>query len=170
MLIAQVVPAGRRGPGQPGSARLFPGESASPAAAFGAGMALDVAAASSGLALAADAAAGDGFDDVADHELIGLLCAWDRLEAHMAARKLAAIAELIRRRPEPGCELEGPARMPVAWDEFTDDELAAALGESRGQADGLLTFAQQLETRLPGTVQRLLKVCQGHIFQVGVYG
>jgi len=56
------------------------------------------------LALAADAAAGDGdaFAGAADHELVGVLCAWDRIEAHAAARKLAAVAELIRRRPEPG--------------------------------------------------------------------
>jgi hypothetical protein len=51
-----------------------------------------------GLALPADAAAGDddGYAGAADHELIGVLCAWDRLEAHAAARKLAAVAELIR--------------------------------------------------------------------------
>ncbi len=49
-----------------------------------------------GLALSADVAAGDdGFDGVADHELIGVLCAWDRVEAHAAGRKLAAV-ELIR--------------------------------------------------------------------------
>src|SRR5271157_4405954 len=34
--------AGRRGPGQPGSARRFPGESSSRAASFGSGLALDV--------------------------------------------------------------------------------------------------------------------------------
>jgi hypothetical protein len=34
--------AGRRGPGQPGSVRIYPGESASRAAAFGSGLALDV--------------------------------------------------------------------------------------------------------------------------------
>ena len=34
--------AGRRGPGQPGSAQIYPGESCSPAASFGSGMALDV--------------------------------------------------------------------------------------------------------------------------------
>ena len=38
----------------------------------------------------------DGFAGAADHELIGVLCAWDRIEAHAAARKLAAVAELIR--------------------------------------------------------------------------
>jgi len=41
--------------------------------------------------------------------------------------------------------------MPAAWDEFGADELAVALGESRGQADGLLTLAHQLAARLPGT-------------------
>ena len=35
-------------------------------------------------------------DGVSDDELIGVLSAWDRLEAHMAARKLAAAAELMR--------------------------------------------------------------------------
>ena len=43
------------------------------------------------------------FAGASDAELAGVLAAWDRLEAHMAARKLAAAAELIRRRPEPGC-------------------------------------------------------------------
>ena len=42
LLAAKAASTGRRGPGQPGSARTFPGESASPAAAFGTGMVLDV--------------------------------------------------------------------------------------------------------------------------------
>jgi Domain of unknown function (DUF222) len=88
---------------------------------------------------------------VSDAELIGVLCAWDRVEAHVAARKLAAVAELIRRNPEPDCTPEGPARMPASWDEFAVDELACALAESRGHADGLIAFAQALEVRLPGT-------------------
>jgi Domain of unknown function (DUF222) len=152
MLAAEAADAGRRGPGHPGSARIFPGESASPAAGFGPGMALDVLPACPQLAVAADAAGeDDGFVGVSDGELLGVMCGWDRVEAHAAARKLALVAELIRRHPEPGCEPEGPARMPATWDEFTADELACALGESRGRADGLLIFAQALETRLPGT-------------------
>jgi hypothetical protein len=105
------------------------------------------------LAMLADQAAGpdDTYEGASDDELIGVLCAWDRLEAHMAARKLAAAAELIRRRPEPGCALEGPARMPEAWAEFTEDELGHVLAESRRRAEDLLTLAQALETRLPGT-------------------
>ena len=86
---------------------------------------------------------------VAAHELIGLLCAWDRVEAHATARKLAAVAELFRRNPESGFEVEG--RMPEVADEFVADELACALGESRGRADALLTMAWHLQTRLPGT-------------------
>jgi hypothetical protein len=147
MLAAEAAMTGRRGPGMPGSARIFPGESASPAAAFGPGMALDVVPGSPGLALSADAAAGDDgrFAGVSDAELIGVLCAWDRVEAHAAAQKLAAVAELYRRRPEPGCE-PGPA-----CDEFAARELGPALGESRGRADDLLDLAWQLDTRLPGT-------------------
>ena len=87
-----------------GSARRFPGESSSRAAAFGTGLALDVMPGCADLAMLADAAAGedDRYESVSDDELIGVLCPWDRLEVHMAARKLAAAAELIRRRPEPG--------------------------------------------------------------------
>ena len=135
-----------RGPGQPGSARVFPGESSSPAAPFGPGMALDVLPGCVGLAVAADAAAGDDdcFAGVSEGELIGIVCAWDRVEAHAAARKLAAIAELDRRSPAPEDA------------EFTADELASALGESRGRAYALLGMADHLDTRLPGTRAALL--------------
>src|SRR6266702_330626 len=121
--------------------------------AFGPGTALDVMPGCPELALFADAAAGadDSFDGVSDDELVGVLGAWDRLEAHVAARKLAMVAELIRRRPGPGCPPEGPARMPAAWDEFTANELAQALAESRVRAEGMLSLALALEARLPGT-------------------
>ena len=95
--LAAIAMYGSRRAGQPGSARVFPGESSSRAAAFGSGLALDVTPGCPDLAMLADAAAGpdDTFDGVSDDELIGVLSAWDRLEAHMAARKLAAAAELI---------------------------------------------------------------------------
>ncbi len=129
------------------------GGSCSRAAAFGIGMALDVMPACPELAMLADAAAGadDCYPGASDAELTGVLCAWDRVEAHAAARKLAAVAELIRRHPEPGCDPDGPARMPAAWDEFTADELAHVLAESRGRADDILTLALRLTARLPGT-------------------
>ena len=145
LLAVEAAAAGRRGPGQPGSARVFPGESSSRAASFGPGMALDVLPGGAGLAVAADAAAGnDGFAGVSEGELVGIVCGWDRVEAHAAARKLAAIAELDRRNPAPQDA------------EFTADEIANALGESRGRAYALLGLADHLDTRLPGTRAALL--------------
>jgi hypothetical protein len=145
LLAVRAATTGRRGPGQPGSARVFPGESASPAAGFGPGMPLDVLPGGPQLAVAADAAAvDDGFAEVSDAELIGIVCAWDRVEAHVAARKLAAIAELGRRNP--GAEDA----------EFAAEQLAYALGESRGRAETLLGLADYLETQLPGTRAALL--------------
>ena len=145
LLAVKAATTGRRGPGQPGSDRVFPGESCSPAAAFGPGMPLDVLPGCAGLAVAADAAAGeDGrFGGVSEAELVGVLCAWDRMEAHAHARKLAAVAELARRNPG---ELD---------QEFTADELANALGESRARADSLIGMAQALPARLPGTLAGL---------------
>ena len=97
---------------------------------------------------------GDSFRGVADHELVGLVCAFDRAEAYMAARKLVAIAEVFRRNPEDGFEAE-PGRMPAVVHEFTRDQLALALGESRAAADWLLTVAWHLATRLGGTLDAL---------------
>jgi hypothetical protein len=146
LLAVTAATTGRRGPGQPGSARVFPGESSSPAAGFGPGMPLDVLPGGAGLAVAADAAAGDdgGFAEVSEGELVGLLGAWDRVEAHAAARKLAVIAELGRRNPEPQDA------------EFTADEIACALAESRTRGYYLLGLAEHLDNRLPGTRTALL--------------
>ena len=116
LLAVKAATTGRRGPGQPGSARVFPGESSSPAAAFGPGMPLDVLPGCAHLAVAADAAAQDGFAGVSEGELVGVLCAWDRVEAHAHARKLAVVAELGRRNPGT---LDA---------EFTADQIAYALG------------------------------------------
>ena len=157
MLALDAAGTGRRGPGQAGSARRFPGESASRAAGFGVGMVLDVMPGCAQLAVAADAAAGGGdelFGGVADHELVGLVCAWDRVEAHTAARKLTAVAEVFRRNPADGFE-PGPGQMPQMVHEFTRDQLALALGESRHQADALLAVAWHLGTRLTATLDAL---------------
>jgi Domain of unknown function (DUF222) len=159
MLALGAASTGRRGPGMPGSARTFPGESASRAAGFGVGMPWDVVPGCAQLAVAADAAVGDGgqgdrFGGAADHELIGLVCAWDRLEAHMHARKLVAVAEVFRRNPEDGFE-PAPGQMPTVVHEFTRDQLACALSESRAQADWLLTVAWHLATRLGATLDAL---------------
>ena len=133
------------------------GGAAVPAAAFGAGGVLDGMPGCPELALFADAAAGadDAYAGASDDELTGAVRAWDRVEAHAAARKLAAIAEQVRRHPGPGCAPEGPGRVPAGWDEFTADELACALAESRGRAEDLLTLAVRLAARLPGTAAAL---------------
>jgi len=103
-------------------------------------MVLDVLPGCAGLAVAADAA---GFAGVSEAELVGVVCGWDRVEAHAHARKLAAIAELARRNPG---ELDA---------EFTRDQVAYALGESRARADSLIGMAQTLPRRLPGTAAGL---------------
>jgi Domain of unknown function (DUF222) len=154
VLAAQSAAASarRRGPGQPGSARPLAGKSSSRAARFGTGLKLDVMPACPDLALLADAAAGpgDSYAGVSDDELIGVLCAWDRLESHMAARKLAAIVELCRRRPVTETPTSGrPAGSRE--EDFTSDEVAHVLAESRRKADTLLTVAERLDTHLPGT-------------------
>jgi len=158
VLAAQAAAASarRRGPGQPGSARRLAGESSSAAAGFGAGQLLDVMSACPDLAVLADRAAGDGdcYAGVSDDELTGVLCAWDRLEAHMAARKLAAISELARRRPVLDAPSSGrPAGSGT--EDFTADELAHALAESRRKAGDLMTVADSLDRKLPGTKAQL---------------
>ena len=158
VLAAQAAAASarRRGPGQPGSARPLAGESSSAAAAFGTGQLLDVMPACPDLAVLAHRAAGDGdsYAGVSDDELTGVLCAWDRLEAHMAARKLAAITELARRRPVLDAPSSGrPAGSGT--EDFTADEIAHALAESRRKAGELMTVADSLGSKLPGTKAQL---------------
>ncbi len=147
-------PSARRGPGEPASARRIPGESPGPAGAFAAGQPLDVAPGSAALYGLAEYAAGPGdrFAGASDNELIGVLCALDRAEASACALKHAAVAELIRRRPEPGAPvLPGPEQMPLVWEEFTEAELTDALAETRWQAEAMLSLAHDLEVKLPGT-------------------
>lgn len=99
-LAAALAAAGaeRRGPGMPGSAQVFAGDHVGPAALFAAGMLFDTMPGRLELAAFADEAAGpgDSYESASDDELVGVLSAWDRVEAHAAARKHAAAAELIR--------------------------------------------------------------------------
>ncbi len=159
VLAAQAAAASarRRGPGQPGSARMRAGESSSRAAAFGTGQCLDVMPGCPDLVMLADAAAGpdDTYAGASDDELIGVLCAWDRSESHAHARKLAAITELRRRRPV--LELPASSQGSGARDEdYLADEIAHALAESRRAADGLAALAENLDSKLPETRAALL--------------
>ena len=112
--VPRAVPPARRGPGEPGSAHRVGGDSPGPAGAFATGQLLDVAPGGGALHGLAEHAAGPGdrFAGASDDELTGLICAADRAEASACALKHAAVAELIRRRPEPGCPPQGPAQMP----------------------------------------------------------
>jgi hypothetical protein len=78
------------------------GEQAAWPAGFAKGGLADGLPGGAELAFLADAAAGDDdrYPGATDGELDGLIAAWDRVEAHAAARKHLAIAEFIRRRPE----------------------------------------------------------------------
>jgi Domain of unknown function (DUF222) len=144
---------GRRGPGMPGSAQGFPGEYPSPAAGFASGQPLDVApgCATLGSFLEDAAGADDRYVGATDDELLGVICAWDRLEANASAGKHAAVAELIRRRPAPGAAIGGPVQLPEGWHEFTGRELGAVLGVSAGDAEAMLDLSWHLEVSLPGT-------------------
>ena len=68
----------------PGSAEIFPGEYAGPAAAFASGQSLDVApgGATLGSFLEHTAGADDRYAGATDDELQGVICAWDRVEAN----------------------------------------------------------------------------------------
>jgi hypothetical protein len=144
---------GRRGPGMAGSAESFPGVYVSRSSGFASGMPLDTAAGCLVLGQFAEEAAGpdDRYPGASDDELVGVICAWDRVEAYASSSKHAAIAELIRRRPAEGCAPAGPARMPEAVDEFVTKELASVLGETRTAAGDMVSLAQELELNLPGT-------------------
>jgi len=100
-VTASVAAEDRRGPGMPGSARTYPGEYVSRSAGFASGRVLDTAPGCVSLGLFAEEAAGDddSYAGASDEELLGVICGWQRSEAHAAARKHAAVAEFVRRRP-----------------------------------------------------------------------
>src|SRR5690242_19042804 len=132
------------------------GERVAWTAGFGKGGLADGLPGGSELAFLADAAAGpdDRYPGATDGELDGLIAAWDRVEAHASARKHLAIAEFLRRRPEPGCEPTEPGGMPQRWDEFAADELRVLLADSTAAVERMMDRAHSLAARLPGTMAR----------------
>jgi hypothetical protein len=144
--------SGPRGLGLPGSANQIPGMSGGPAGGFGAGQCLDLAPGSAVLHGFIETAVGSGrLGAAGEDEIIGLITAADRAEAAACSLKHAAAAELIRRRPAPGCTLTGPARMPDHYLDSAGDEIKWALAETRPAADGVLSLAWDLDVKLPGT-------------------
>jgi hypothetical protein len=127
-----------------------PGVATGPAAGFGQGRCLDSALPCTGLAWFADDASDQDrrFTGATDDELLGVLSARARLESREAWERLMAVAEFIRRRPEAGCALEGPGRMPQVWQESATAELRAQLHLSPGEASALLDLAHDLAAKL----------------------
>ncbi|MGP0026684.1 MAG: DUF222 domain-containing protein [Streptosporangiaceae bacterium] len=140
------------GPAGTGSA---PGR---PGAGFASGDVLDKALPGPSLAASANAAAGIGwaYGQITDDELIGVLGAWQRTESWAAAGRLAAIAELIRRRPADACRDRAThGGDPAPWGKFCADEVAVAMNISRWAAEKMVGLAHDLATRLPLTCKAL---------------
>jgi hypothetical protein len=80
-----------------------------------------------------------------------VLRGWQRQISWSQARKLAAVAELARRRPAEGTPAASPGRWPAQMSEFVADEVALALTLT-GRAAGLeLSLAIDLAC-LPATI------------------
>lgn len=144
MGIVAATLAGRRGPGQPGSAKVLPGVRSGPGGGFATGEALDTAPGGGVLHTMAERVAGDDdrFTGTSDDELLGVIAAADRSESSACALKHAAAGELIRRRPSQTGGL---------WADFTERELGSVLADSGQSMEGLLELAHDLDTKLPGT-------------------
>ena len=143
-----------RDPGLPGGQRLpdlqpadftqdGPGDTCPPSASLG---------------LLLDGLAGPGgrYDGASDGELLGILGRRAAMESWAAAAKLAAVRELIRRRPllaRDGTPAPGPGDLPGCWDAGLAHEISAALAISLPAADKLIGLAWTLQARLPRTGQ-----------------
>ena len=156
-LLARLIAAGLDGYAHRRGAPPVPGVFSGPAAGFGQGLCLDAALPSSALSGIADDASGPDrtFAAVTDDELMGLVGTRQRLQARQAWELLTSVAEFIRRRPGPGCALDGPERMPRVWHEHAPGELAAQLHITAGAADDLLDLAHDLTVKLPRTAAAL---------------
>src|SRR5205085_895875 len=103
---------------------LIPGGSSSPAGWFGSGQCLDLAPGSAALHGFIETALTSGrLGAASEDEIVGLITAADRAEAAACYLKHAAAAELIRRRPAPGCRRQDRARMPESYLDSAGDEL-----------------------------------------------
>jgi hypothetical protein len=93
-----------------------------------------------------------GLDDSEVVVAIGRLAA---LESWITSQKLAAIREIIRRRPAAGHEPETPGGLPGLWQKDLDEELACELAITRNAAGDQINLGWVLEARLPLTAAAL---------------
>ena len=150
---ARLIAAGLEGDAHRRGAPPRPGIPAGPAAGFGQGQPLDALAPSTIVSGLADEASGEdrAFTGVSDDELMGLIGARQRLAARQQWELLTAVAEFLRRRPDPGCPPRAAGGMPAVWDEHAGAELAVQLHLTPGAAEGLLSLAHDLAVKLPLT-------------------
>jgi hypothetical protein len=156
-LMARLVAAGIDGYAHDRSSPPRPGVAAGPAAGFGQGCPLDAAAPSSTVSVLADEASGDdrSFAGVTDDHLMGLLGTRQRLACRQQWELITAVAEFIRRRPQPGCPPEEPGNMPRVWHEHAAGELSDQLHITKHHATDLLDLAHDLTCKLPATAAAL---------------
>ena len=95
------------------------------------------------------AAADAGRAQLGESQLIGVLCAWQRLISWAQAGQAATVTTLARRRDAQARELDRPALA-----EHVSDEMAAALRLTGRSASRLLDTAAGLH-RLPGVLAAL---------------
>ena len=95
------------------------------------------------------AAADAGRAQLGESQLIGVLCAWQRLISWAQAGQAATVTTLARRRDAQARELDRPA-----LSEHVSDEMAAALRLTGRSASRLLDTAAGLQ-RLPGVLAAL---------------
>ncbi len=154
---ARLIAAGLDGDAHRRGAPPRPGIPAGPAAGFGQGQPLDALAPSTALSGLADEASGEdrAFAGVSDDELLGLIGARQRLAGRQQWELLTAVAEFVRRRPDPGCPPPPAGGMPAVWGEHAGAELAIQLHLTPGAAEGLLSLAHDLAVKLPRTAAAL---------------
>ena len=152
-LRARLIAAGLDGDAHRRGAPPRPGIPAGPAAGFGQGCPLDALAPTTVLSGLADEASGEdrAFTGVSDDELMGLIGARQRLAGRQQWELLTAVAEFLRRRPDPSSAPAAAGGMPAVWDEHAGAELAVQLHLTPGAAEGLLSLAHDLAVKLPRT-------------------
>ena len=154
VLRARLIAAGLDGDAHRRGDPPRPGIPAGPAAGFGQGCPLDGVAPGTVLSGLADEASGEdrAFAGVTGDQLLGLIGARQRLAGRQQWELLMAVAEFIRRRPDPGCgPADLPGAMPLVWNEHAAGELAVQLHLTAGAAAGLLGLAHDLTVKLPLT-------------------
>ncbi len=152
-LRARLIAAGLDGDAHRRGAPPRPGIPVGPAAGFGQGQPLDALVPSTALSGLADEASGQdrAFTGVTDDQLMGLIGARQRLAGRQQWELLTAVAEFLRRRPDPSSAPTAAGGMPAVWDEHAGADLAVQLHLTPGAAEGLLSLAHDLTVKLPRT-------------------